>query len=302
MKLAIVGSGSGHGTKEVAAGPAGTPRSALALPAGRPAVLDAAMVSAARRALGRLLADYRCAAGYTQHTFAARAGCSRGALPDTELGLHLPRRRDFWQHCEQVPGLTPGYFATPHDRIAAWTAQLRRRRSSERARQQIAAPPTSGPRPAPGPGARSAAVITVWDDESATTHPRHRPADRGTNPSERASGQCTGVFAGSRVPIVNRCGIWGSDDTRRLFAGAAADPEILHLKINCQAVFGPDGEFRLRGVLSASNDQWRAARAGRDGRFRPLMRPPSPAELAAALGEHVTSAGEQDDPATIRWE
>jgi transcriptional regulator with XRE-family HTH domain len=75
-------------------------------------VTDSEDVVAARRALGKRLAQLRVAAGFSQPQFAPFIGYSRSTVSTAETGQRTAAR-DFWQRCDQVlandGGLTRQY-------------------------------------------------------------------------------------------------------------------------------------------------------------------------------------------------
>jgi tetratricopeptide (TPR) repeat protein len=65
------------------------------------AMIDPNEIAAARRALGRLLAKHRKAAGLNQHQLAPHAHYGRSTIANVETGRqNVPR--DFWQRCERA--------------------------------------------------------------------------------------------------------------------------------------------------------------------------------------------------------
>ncbi|MEU5725028.1 helix-turn-helix transcriptional regulator [Micromonospora sp. NPDC047738] len=82
-------------------------------------------VKAARRDLGRQLAQLRKAAGHTQHGFARLVQYGRSSVANTETGHQYPDRA-FWTRCDTILQ-TGGVLAEEYDRIAECARQQRRR-------------------------------------------------------------------------------------------------------------------------------------------------------------------------------
>lgn len=85
-------------------------------------------LSEAWRALGRQLADFRKAAGYTQHSLAPRTCSGRSTIANTEVGRQHPDRT-FWERCDEALS-TGGVLAAGYDRVVALQQQYRRTRST----------------------------------------------------------------------------------------------------------------------------------------------------------------------------
>lgn len=84
-------------------------------------------VAAARRALGRQLAELRIAAGLTQHDLAALVHYSRTTLANVETGRQQAAR-DFWEQSDRAVGAAGTLLAT-FDSVAALLERQRRERS-----------------------------------------------------------------------------------------------------------------------------------------------------------------------------
>ena len=84
-------------------------------------------VAAARRALGRQLAELRTAAGLTQHDLAAQVHYSRTTLANVETGRQQAAR-DFWEQSDRAVGADGALLAT-YDSVARLIEQQRRQRS-----------------------------------------------------------------------------------------------------------------------------------------------------------------------------
>lgn len=91
-------------------------------------------IASLRRALGRLLAEHRRAAGYSQEAFAPLTGYARSTVANVEIGRQsVPR--DFWTRCDHALG-SGATFAGRYDKLdgairlhreaAARTAQAER--------------------------------------------------------------------------------------------------------------------------------------------------------------------------------
>jgi hypothetical protein len=93
-------------------------------------------LSEAWRALGRQLADFRKAAGYTQHSLAPRTLSGRSTIANTEVGRQHPDRT-FWERCDEVLG-TGGVLTAGYDRMVALQQQYRRTRSTAASTASIA--------------------------------------------------------------------------------------------------------------------------------------------------------------------
>jgi tetratricopeptide (TPR) repeat protein len=84
---------------------------------GRPDMVDSGEIAAARRALGRTLAAYREAAGYSQHSLAPLTHYGRSTIANVETGRqNVPRA--FWERCEQLLK-AEGVLLQAYDRLAA---------------------------------------------------------------------------------------------------------------------------------------------------------------------------------------
>jgi Helix-turn-helix domain len=104
-------------------------------------MIDPNEITAARRALGRLLAQYRVAAGLNQHQLAPLAHYGRSTIANVETGRqNVPRA--FWQHCDDALR-AQGQLIAASDRLE----HLVRRQHQETAR--LAATDSSGQRQSP---------------------------------------------------------------------------------------------------------------------------------------------------------
>ena len=107
-------------------------------------------IAAARRALGRQLAAYRKAAGYSQHQLAPHTGYGRSTIANVEVGRqHVPRA--FWQRCENLLK-TDGALTTGYDQLQALATHARR--LAARAEGQPAGTPGRGAAQLRGPAKR----------------------------------------------------------------------------------------------------------------------------------------------------
>ncbi|MEU5726765.1 helix-turn-helix transcriptional regulator [Micromonospora sp. NPDC047738] len=86
---------------------------------------DSDEIKAARRDLGRRLAQLRKAADHTQHSFARLVQYARSSVANTETGHQYPDRA-FWARCDAILQ-TGGVLAEEYDRIAERARQQRRR-------------------------------------------------------------------------------------------------------------------------------------------------------------------------------
>jgi len=86
---------------------------------------DSDEIKAARRDLGRRLAQLRKAAGHTQHRFARLVQYGRSSVANTETGHQYPDRA-FWVRCDAVLQ-TGGVLVEEYNRIAEYARQQRRR-------------------------------------------------------------------------------------------------------------------------------------------------------------------------------
>jgi hypothetical protein len=94
-------------------------------------VIDPDLIAAAERDLGRLLAAYRQAAGYTQTELSPLTGYSRSSLANVETGRQsVPR--GFWERCDTTLG-TGGVLVARYDRLQA--VKTKRRHEQVLARQ-----------------------------------------------------------------------------------------------------------------------------------------------------------------------
>ncbi|MDP8931798.1 MAG: helix-turn-helix domain-containing protein [Actinomycetota bacterium] len=108
-------------------------------------VMDQPNITAARKALGRQLAELRSAANLTQSDLAGLVSFSRSSVANIEAGYQTASPR-FWRECDEVLG-TGGSLRGAHDeleefgrelhRIAAASAQGERRSSMNRPRRDI---------------------------------------------------------------------------------------------------------------------------------------------------------------------
>lgn len=85
-------------------------------------------VGEAWRALGRQLAEFRKAAGHTQHSLAPRALSGRSTIANTEVGRQHPDRA-FWERCDEVLQAR-GALTAAYDRVLTLQQQYRRSRST----------------------------------------------------------------------------------------------------------------------------------------------------------------------------
>ncbi len=85
-------------------------------------------VSEAWRALGQQLAEFRKAAGHTQHSLAPRMLSGRSTVANTEVGRQHPDR-GFWERCDEVLD-TAGALAAGYDQVVALQQQYRRARGT----------------------------------------------------------------------------------------------------------------------------------------------------------------------------
>lgn len=92
---------------------------------------DSQVTSEARRLLGRRLAAYRSAAGYSQHQFAPLVRYTRSTIGNVETGKQKPPR-GFWELCDELLS-TGGVLAASHDAI-----QRRERRHQREVTQGLA--------------------------------------------------------------------------------------------------------------------------------------------------------------------
>src|SRR5262245_29594084 len=73
----------------------------MAWPGGDEPMIDLSEITAARHALGRLLATYRQAAGLNQRQLAPHAHYGRSTIGNVETGRqNVPR--EFWERCDQA--------------------------------------------------------------------------------------------------------------------------------------------------------------------------------------------------------
>ncbi len=87
-------------------------------------MIDPSEIAQARRALGRLLAHHRQAAGYNQHQLAPHTLYGRSTIANVEIGRqNVPR--DFWRRCDEVLG-TGGVLTSGYDQLQALIARQRR--------------------------------------------------------------------------------------------------------------------------------------------------------------------------------
>lgn len=97
----------------------------------------------ARKDLGRQLAAWRKAAGYTQVSFASPngpAGYSRSAIANVETGReNMPR--SFWEMCDREFG-ADGALLAAHDQVDTLVRRLRRQRTIHQREKQRQYPPT----------------------------------------------------------------------------------------------------------------------------------------------------------------
>lgn len=92
-------------------------------------MIDQQAIDEAHRALGRLLAKERKAAGYTQHQFAPLTHYARSTIANVEVGRqHVPRA--FWERCDDVLG-TGGTLTHAYDDLLALVDQQRKRATAE---------------------------------------------------------------------------------------------------------------------------------------------------------------------------
>ncbi|MGK5738111.1 helix-turn-helix domain-containing protein [Micromonospora sp. URMC 103] len=110
---------------------------------------DSDEIKAARRHLGRRLAQLRKAAGHTQHSFARLVQYGRSSVANTETGHQYPDR-GFWTRCDAILQ-TGGVLAEEYDRITERARQQRRRSAI----QSIGAGPWPVPPTHTCPDARS---------------------------------------------------------------------------------------------------------------------------------------------------
>ncbi|SCL73600.1 helix-turn-helix domain-containing protein [Micromonospora peucetia] len=85
-------------------------------------------VGEAWRALGQQLAEFRKAAGHTQHALAPRVLAGRSTIANTEVGRQHPDRA-FWERCDEALS-TDGILAAGYDRVVALQQQYRRARGT----------------------------------------------------------------------------------------------------------------------------------------------------------------------------
>jgi tetratricopeptide (TPR) repeat protein len=87
-------------------------------------VTEPRRIARSRRALGKQLAAYRKAAGYSQHELAPLTAYGRSTVANVETGRqHVPRA--FWQRCDEVLA-TDGALTTAYDELQALVTQHRR--------------------------------------------------------------------------------------------------------------------------------------------------------------------------------
>lgn len=106
--------------------------------------MDPHHVSEAWRALGQQLAQFRKAAGYTQHSLAPKALSARSTIANTEVGRQRPDRA-FWGRCDALLD-TGGVLTAGYDRVLVLQQQYRRDSSTAAlhttiARAEAACPP-----------------------------------------------------------------------------------------------------------------------------------------------------------------
>ena len=87
-------------------------------------MIDLKGISAEWRALGRQLAEFRKAAGYTQHALAPLTCYGRSTIANAETGHQQPDR-SFWVRCDQILR-TGGVLAAGYDQVVALEQQRRR--------------------------------------------------------------------------------------------------------------------------------------------------------------------------------
>jgi hypothetical protein len=91
-------------------------------------VTESDVISAARRALGRQLADFRRVARCNQHQLASLVSYARSTVANVEVGRQNAPRK-FWERCDQVLS-AGGALVRSHDELA----DLRRQERLEDAR------------------------------------------------------------------------------------------------------------------------------------------------------------------------
>ncbi|MEH0975115.1 helix-turn-helix transcriptional regulator [Micromonospora sp. CPCC 205546] len=119
-------------------------------------------IQAARRALGRQLAELRKAAGHTQHGFARLVQYGRSSVANTETGHQHPDRA-FWVRCDTTLQ-TKGLLAAEYDRIADLDRR-QRRLSVMQAVEQTSRPMTLSPTSPDAPCADDTTVL--WEHEDS---------------------------------------------------------------------------------------------------------------------------------------
>src|SRR6266498_4701799 len=87
-------------------------------------MIDPGDITAARRALGRQLAEFRRAKGYNQHQLASHAHYGRSSIANVEVGRqNVPR--DFWLRCDQLLEAN-GTLLRGYDQLQALIGRQRR--------------------------------------------------------------------------------------------------------------------------------------------------------------------------------
>lgn len=87
-------------------------------------MIDPSEIAQARRALGRQLADYRRAAGFSQHQLAPHTLYGRSTIANVEIGRQNAPR-DFWQRCDRALK-TQGALERGHGELERLVARRRR--------------------------------------------------------------------------------------------------------------------------------------------------------------------------------
>lgn len=165
-------------------------------------------ITAARRALGRQLAELRCAANLTQSDLAGLVDFSRSTVANVEAGYQTSSPK-FWRKCDEVLA-TDGTlraaldeleeFARDIHRTAAKSAQGQRQEEIERWRRDIVTPTSNPARPIAAP-AIAAALTSLRENHAEPDDLETRVLDAYQQQRNHATGPLSlilvGGFAGS---------------------------------------------------------------------------------------------------------